>query len=64
MNRRHIGSSVGKSGEGVWALSFSLFENFTPSDESTPSRFTPKVHPVLKKLSLFLRPARNCSDVF
>jgi hypothetical protein len=36
MNRRHIGSSVGSSGEGVWALSCSLFENFTPSDELTP----------------------------
>jgi hypothetical protein len=38
MNRRHIGSSVGSSGEGVWALSCSLFENFTPSDEPTPKR--------------------------
>jgi hypothetical protein len=36
MNRRHIGSSIGSSGEGVWALSCSLFENFTPSDEPTP----------------------------
>jgi hypothetical protein len=36
MNRRHIGSSVGSSGEGVRALSCSLFENFTPSDEPTP----------------------------
>jgi hypothetical protein len=38
MNRRPIGSSVGSSGEGVWALSCSLLENFTPSDEPTPSR--------------------------
>jgi hypothetical protein len=38
MNRRHIGSSVRSSGEGVWALSCSLFENFTPSDEPTPKR--------------------------
>jgi hypothetical protein len=35
---RHIGSSVGSSGEGVWALSCSLFENFTPLDEPTPKR--------------------------
>jgi hypothetical protein len=38
MNRRHIGSSVGSSSEGVWVLSCSLFENFTPSDEQTPKR--------------------------
>jgi hypothetical protein len=38
MNRRPVGSSVGSSGEGVWALSCSLLENFTPSDEPTPSR--------------------------
>jgi hypothetical protein len=38
MNRRSVGSSVGSSGEGVWVLSCSLLENFTPSDEPTPSR--------------------------
>jgi hypothetical protein len=38
MNRRHIDSSVGSSGEGVSALSCFLFENFTPSDEPTPKR--------------------------
>jgi hypothetical protein len=53
MNRCPVGSSVGSSGEGVWALSCSLLENFTPSDESTPLRFTPTVHPVLKKFSNF-----------
>jgi hypothetical protein len=37
-NRRPVGSSVGTSGEGVWALSCSLLENFAPSDEPTPSR--------------------------
>jgi hypothetical protein len=38
MNRRSVGSSIGSSGEGVWALSCSLLETFTPSDEPTPSR--------------------------
>jgi hypothetical protein len=38
MNRRPVGSSVGTSGEGVWALSCSLLANFAPSDEPTPSR--------------------------
>jgi hypothetical protein len=38
MNQRHIGCSVGSSSEGVWALSCSLLENFTPLDEPTPSR--------------------------
>jgi hypothetical protein len=38
MNRRPIGSSVGTSCEGVWALSCSLLANFAPSDEPTPSR--------------------------
>jgi hypothetical protein len=61
MNRRPIGSSVKSSGEGVYALSCSLLENFLPSDELTPSRFTPSVHPVLK-FSSFHRPAPNCSD--
>jgi hypothetical protein len=37
-NRRPVGSSVGTSGEGVWALSCSLVANFAPSDEPTPSR--------------------------
>jgi hypothetical protein len=38
MNRHPVGSSVGTSSEGVWALSCSLLENFAPSDEPTPSR--------------------------
>jgi hypothetical protein len=38
MNRRPVGSSVGTSGEGVWALSCSLLANFAPSDEPAPSR--------------------------
>jgi hypothetical protein len=58
MNRCSLGSSVGSFGEGVWALSCSLLENFTPSDEPTPSRFKTSVHPVLKKFSSFLRPER------
>jgi hypothetical protein len=62
MNRRLVGSSVGSSGEGVYALSSSLLEKFLPSDEMTPSRFTPAVHPVLKDFSKLHRPARNCSD--
>jgi hypothetical protein len=57
-----VGSSIGSSGEGVRALSCSLLENFLPSDEPTPTRFTPSVHPVLKEFSKFHRPARNCSD--
>jgi hypothetical protein len=38
MNRRPVGSGVGTSGEGVWALSCLLLANFAPSDEPTPSR--------------------------
>jgi hypothetical protein len=38
MNRQPVGSSVGTSGDGVWALSCSLLENFVLSDELTPSR--------------------------
>jgi hypothetical protein len=64
MNRRPVGSSVGSSGEGVYALSSSLLENFLPSDEPMPKRFTPAVHPMLKEFSNFHRPVRNCSDVF
>jgi hypothetical protein len=49
MNRHPVGSSVRSSGEGVWALSCYLLANFTPSDEPTPSRLIPSVHPVLKE---------------
>jgi hypothetical protein len=38
MNQRPVGSGVGTSGEGVWALSCLLLANFAPSDEPTPSR--------------------------
>jgi hypothetical protein len=62
MNRRPVGSSVGSSGERVCALSCSLLEYFLPSDEPTPTCFTPSVHPVLKEFSSFHRPARNYSD--
>jgi hypothetical protein len=64
MNRRPVGSSVGSSGEGVYALRSSLLENLLPLDEPTPTRFTPAVHLVLKEFSNFHRPARNCSDTF
>jgi hypothetical protein len=53
MNRCPVGSSVSLSGEGVYALSSSLLENFLPSDEPTPARFTLAVHPVLKEFSNF-----------
>jgi hypothetical protein len=64
MNRRPVGSSVGLSGEGVFALSSSLLENFLLSDEPTPTCFTPAVHLVLKEFSSFHRPARKSSDMF
>jgi hypothetical protein len=62
MNRRPVGSGVGTSGEGVWALSCLLLEIFAPPDEPTPRVFSPLVHPVLKIFALLPRPARNCSD--
>jgi hypothetical protein len=62
MNRHPVGSSVGSSGEGVWALSFSLLANFTLSDEPAPSHLIPSVHPVLKEFCLLPRPAHNSSD--
>jgi hypothetical protein len=39
MNRCLVGSGVGSFGEGVCALSLSLLEFFTPSDEPTLLRF-------------------------
>jgi hypothetical protein len=62
MNRCLVGSGVGSSGKGVCGLSSSMLENFLPSDEPTLTRFLSAVHPVLKKISTFHRPARNCSD--
>jgi hypothetical protein len=62
MNRCLVGSGVGSSGEGVYALCLSLLAIFLPSDEPTLLCFYPAVHLVLKEISIFHRPARNCSD--
>jgi hypothetical protein len=62
MNRCLVGSGVGSSGEGVCALSSSLLANFLLTDEPMLTCFSPAAHPMLKEISNFHRPVRNCSD--